>query len=338
MDNSVKKVSSLKNFIKIFLRIVVSLSLMIWLLSKADISQIGARWREVNWLLLILAPSILNLIAVALRSIRLRKLLNNFDMEAPIWWLSLIQMKGNFVKSFLPGGISGDIYRTFVIARKTGSHSDSIATILLEKVFGVASLLLLSLVSLFYGMYFIDYPTFRRLATPVLLISALFGATVIALIILIRIGDMDRICWPYRFWTKLQEIVEQFSIFFSRAGDIVAIFILSLLIQIAVVTWYFAISRAAELNLSFLIFMITIPLVELLLMLPISIGGLGIREGAFVILLAPFGLTIEDAVSFSLLTLVIFTIITILSGVAFLFEIDQRAHIIRRDVLKRRTH
>ena len=327
---------SIKDVSKILLRVTVSVTLMIWLLSKVEIDQIAGRWGEVNWFLLILAVTVLNLICMVLKSIRLRKLLHSLDIDAPVWWLSLLQLKSNFLRNFVPGIIFSDIYRTSVLVKKTGYGYESISTILLEKIFSVASLLLLSITSLLVGTYWIGHPVFRQLVNPAFLVLGAFLAAGIAFIIIVRLGFMGTNKLTFNLWLKCQDILTQYWMFFSKTGNILKISVLSLFIQMIMVAWYFTIFRAIGFTLSFLIFMLTIPLVELLLMLPISIGGLGVREGAFVILFVPFGLTAGDAVSFSLLSFIMVTIIRIFSGAAFLFDFDHRAGMANRDVLQHR--
>ena len=97
----------------------------------------------------------------------------------------------------------------------------------------------------------------------------------------------------------------------------------SILIQLIIVTWYTVISIELGLPLSYLYLLITIPLTELLLMLPISIGGVGVREASFVLLLTPFGVSFESAISFSLMCLFVASIIRILSGLAFLIKYER---------------
>jgi hypothetical protein len=206
----------------------------------------------------------------------------------------------------------------------------------LEKVFGVGALLLLSVLGLTYGTYFVDHTTFKALASPVLLVSGVFLAAIIALVIIVRLDLLDRFGLNSKFGTRVQELVRQFSILSSRGSAVLTVLLLSLLIQIGVVGWYFAASRAVGLDLSIIAFMVTIPLVELLLMLPISIGGIGVREGGFVVLLTPFGLTMEDAVSFSLLSLMMLTIIRVSFGVAFLFELDPATPVTKTEAIRDR--
>jgi glycosyltransferase 2 family protein len=95
---------------------------------------------------------------------------------------------------------------------------------------------------------------------------------------------------------------------------------MSLCLQIVIVIWYFVIAISLEFPLSFVALLAIVPLLELLLMLPISVGGIGVREWAFTVPFVPFGLTATEALSYSLLSFLIGTIMTGLSGLAFLFE------------------
>ena len=333
-----KKDLSIKNIGKLLLRVSISFTLMVWLLSKVEIGQVAGRWSEVNWFILILAVTVLNLICIVLKSIRLKKLLHSLVIEAPIWWLSLLQLKSNFLRNFLPGIIFSDIYRASVLLKKTGHGYESISTIVLEKIFGVASLLLLSITSLLVGTYWIGHPVFRQLLNPAFLVSGAFLAVSIAVIIVVRVGFMGTNKLTFNLWLKCQDIFTKYCMFLSKIRNLLEISILSLIIQLVMVAWYFAISRAIGFNLSPLILLLTIPLVELLLMLPISIGGLGVREGAFLILFVPFGLSAGDAVSFSILSFIMATIIRIFSGAAYLFNFDHRAGMGNTDVLQHRSN
>jgi len=93
---------------------------MAWLINKADLHLIESRWRGVNWLWIAVAPLLLQIAVYVLRAFRQRFLLLVCGIDVPARWLVLVQVKANFVRSFVPGGISADIYRTYVVARTTG--------------------------------------------------------------------------------------------------------------------------------------------------------------------------------------------------------------------------
>jgi len=274
----------------------------------------------VFWLLSVLIVPFIHLTCVALRSIRLRTILNGLGVTLSFWWLGLAQLKGSFVGAVLPGGISGDIYRTFVIGKKTADGCNSISAVLIEKIIGIGSMLLLCMSGVLYGVYWLGHPVFIQLVQPSLIGLSLFVVVCGALPAAARLPILGQVGFSHDR-VSLNEVVHRILVVFSDKAQFLSVVFVSLLIQVAIVAWYFAIARAIELNVSFSMFLVTVPIVELLLMLPISIGGIGVREGAFVLLLVPFGLELPDVVAFSLLCLTIAGITRVLSGTAFLFKL-----------------
>ncbi len=317
-----KKDLSIKNIGKLLLRVSISFTLMVWLLSKVEIGQIAGRWAEVNWVVLILTAIVLNFIALILKSTRLRRLLYSVDIDASVLWLSLLQLKSNFLRNFLPGIVFSDIYRTLVLIKKSARGFQSISTILIEKILSVSSIFLLAIMSLLISTYWIEYRELREFSGLILFVSITFVASCIVFVLAVRFWLIRGNNFDFRLVKEMRKIAKQFGLLFSKAGNILEIFTVSILIQVTIVFWYFFIARALGFNLPFIILLVIIPLVEALIMLPISVGGLGVREVAFIILFAPFGLTVEDAISFSLLSFFLGSIVRILSGVAFLFELD----------------
>jgi uncharacterized protein (TIRG00374 family) len=311
---------SIKYSIFFFMRVLLSGGLIIYLLSKVDVSQIASHWRGLNSLLLIITLPAIYLICMTLRAVRLRLILKTLNLELPLWWLCLAHLRGSFLKSFAPGGIAGDIYRSYLLARRTKQRLQSVAAILVEKAIGIASMVLLSVFSLLYGIYWIGYPVFGQLAFPILVGSGVLLAGGIIFIMAIQKGLIRQIPMRRRFWVRLEVLLSQISSFPSKNRNLPKLAVVSLLLQVSIVLWYFMIAISLEFHISFLVLLATIPLVELLLMLPISVGGIGIRDWAFTVLFIPFGLTVTEALSFSLLSFILTTVVTSLSGLAFLFK------------------
>ena len=93
--------------------------------------------------------------------------------------------------------------------------------------------------------------------------------------------------------------------------------LMSIVSQICIVVTYYLIGRSLGIEISFLEFALIVPVIFLVASLPISIGGLGVREGMLVILLNSIGVSTSNAVSLSFLYLSILIIAT-LPGALFL--------------------
>jgi glycosyltransferase 2 family protein len=305
---------------KFLARTAVSIGLMVWLLLKIDASQIGNQWQNINWPLLLLVIPPTHLVSIGLKSLRLKVILRGMGLRLSAGWLSVAQLRGLFVGAILPGGISGDVYRSYLVSQRTGQAPESVAAVLLEKCIGVWSMLFMLIVGLFWGTVFVRHPLFIDLERSLRFIwsGLLLGGVVLVAIVYIWRTRTTRM-W-FRNETEVGSFLRQVSGAFSNSRDVFELAIYSVLIQFAVVAWYFAISIAMRFDTSLLVLMLTVPIIEFLLMLPISISGIGVREVAFTVLLAPFGLPVVDAVSFSLLTFLVSTVTRALCGAAFLLK------------------
>jgi hypothetical protein len=85
----------------------------------------------------------------------------------------------------------------------------------------------------------------------------------------------------------------------------------------AVMVWLLA--RALGLSLEMTLFFALVPLVSLLSLAPISINGLGVREGGVVVLLAPLGVAAEEAITLALLWFSVFVAAGLAGAGCYLF-------------------
>jgi hypothetical protein len=74
---------------------------------------------------------------------------------------------------------------------------------------------------------------------------------------------------------------------------------ISLGLQVAIVTYHYLIARQLHIDISYLEMLVFIPIVAVITLLPISLGGLGVKEALWVYLFGRSGLTAEQALLFS---------------------------------------
>jgi uncharacterized membrane protein YbhN (UPF0104 family) len=305
---------------QLLLRATISVALILWLLSQLDLAQMVTRWSTANWLLLSLLIPFLYLLNMIVRAARLRIILHAQGLTVPFHLLWMIQLKSSFFISFVPGGAAGDIYRTVAIGREIKRVLDSIASVLLEKFIGLAAMMLLSIASLITGVYLLDLAPYSNIARPVFVLALALLAAWLLFFALIRGQFLKRRGLPISFPDRLQDVSEQLYFLFGNSRILAKLGLLSFLLQVSIVFWYFTVARAMHLDISLLALMIGVPVIELLLAIPISVGGIGVRDSALVVLLLPFGLNAEDIVSFSLLVAFTATLARTLSGLAFIAD------------------
>jgi uncharacterized protein (TIRG00374 family) len=98
----------------------------------------------------------------------------------------------------------------------------------------------------------------------------------------------------------LSEFYNHFNLYQNQKGVIGKALLLSVFVQFSVIIAVYILSIGLGLQIPFLAFLIYLPLITLFSMLPISISGLGVREGAFVVFFGLIGVQPEAATAVSL--------------------------------------
>ena len=96
-------------------------------------------------------------------------------------------------------------------------------------------------------------------------------------------------------------------------------FIFTLLAHVTRVVTYYFVALSFNIPVPFIYFFLFIPLITLIIMIPISIGGLGVGEGAFVAFFSLVGISLNDCIIMALTNSVINTLFTLSGGIVYLF-------------------
>jgi uncharacterized protein (TIRG00374 family) len=302
-------------------KISVSLGFILWLLSTIDADQILLHWQDTEWRFLVLLAPVIFLAYVVISVLRWRLILKQQGISVSFWSLVVIHTKGAFLATLLPGGnASGDIYRMYSLAKETGTKTVSVSSVLMERVMGFFSLLIFSLGALYYAIFKTKDEVFTPLAKPVLFITVLFFTVSAISVALMKKGYLNKVNSNNFIILTLQNFGSTIPNYFSNKVIVGKVFLLSLLLQFTIVFWTYAVSRAMNISISFQVLSISIPLISFFTLLPISLGGLGVREAAHVFFLVPFGLQPSEAVSISLMSVMSQTILYLLSGSVFFLD------------------
>ncbi len=87
-----------------------------------------------------------------------------------------------------------------------------------------------------------------------------------------------------------------------------------------IVFWIYAVSGALNIGIPFHVLCVIVPIVNFFSALPVSIGGFGVREAAYVYLLVPFGLEPSEVVSISLVSVMLQSGLGIVLGGIFFIK------------------
>jgi uncharacterized membrane protein YbhN (UPF0104 family) len=103
-------------------------------------------------------------------------------------------------------------------------------------------------------------------------------------------------------------------------GPLFKAFFWALLLQINVVVHYYMIGRALHLSIPFLDYFIFIPIVHLILLIPITINGLGLREVSYIEIFRFYGISAGASISFSMVDVAFMLVIGLAGGLTYILR------------------
>ncbi len=104
---------------------------------------------------------------------------------------------------------------------------------------------------------------------------------------------------PHAVGSTLEAVFRATFTYHENTCQLLRAFLISLLLQTNVVTFYYLIGRAMGFTIPYSAYFLIVPVAIVVMMLPLSINGIGIREGVFVLLLSTFGATSAESVAFA---------------------------------------
>jgi len=251
-------------------------------------------------------------------TLRWQRLLLAEGIRLPLWRLILVYFEGAFFNLFLPTLIGGDIVRGYAIYRITRGHDASVASILVDRLSGFAALIGIAMVALVLAYGQIRDP---QAAVMILGVAAAF-ILLIAILLHNRMkkhaSGMLRLLGLTKFQAKLERMVEALQRYRGHRQAIGQAIFLSVLLQALIIVTYYFIGAGLNLGVPLSYFFLYVPLITVVAMLPVSVAGLGVREGSAVYFFAKVGVDTASALTMSLTWFSLTLIVSGLGGLAFL--------------------
>jgi uncharacterized protein (TIRG00374 family) len=268
-------------------KVGVSVALIALLLTHAGISHLTSTLGHANrwWLLLGL---VLGVIAAMLQANQWRGLLNAFGVHRPYGRCLRLDTAARLFDAALPTNIGGDVIRVRLASGNRGEMAPAALAVALRRVMSLPGLLLLIAIGL-VGSWPLSYAGRARAIS----VACLVGGAVLGLLLFgaQRLGGIERIRLPRpveKLRTSLRDArnrsVGSDRHPFARAT------LRGLLFWIVVVASQACYIEAVGIHSPIEYSIAVVTCVNALSMLPISLGGYGLREGAFSALLGVSGL------------------------------------------------
>ena len=320
----------MKKALLIAAKIAFSIALMAFLFSRIPFASVAAVLRAADrrWLL---AAAGLMLASNVLGSWQWGQLLSAVQLRIPFWKVLAYYHVGLFFNNFLPANIGGDFMRVMDASRYDTTRGAALSTVLMDRIIGTVALAGLALVTTLPAMdRFHLVPVYLALvvffAVSVLLVWAVFHPALLPAVerLLARVGLKS-------LKPHLDDLAERLGNLRQQRALTVRLLVLATVVQVSRIGVHVLVARAMGLRVPLAYFFLFVPLLAVIVSLPISLNGIGVREGAGVVLFGLIGVPRTEAFSLQFTTYLVAVAVSLLGGVVFLVRLPHRRTASRSD-------
>jgi len=308
-----------KKTINTALRIIISAGLIVYLITTQfkDFKTIASTLKDISIPLILLSFST-HIYGIWITAYRWQTLLKTQNIRLSVLSLSSSTLIGQFFNNFLPTSIGGDVYRAYDVTKKTGfPMSSSISVLVVERLSGIIASAVFATAALFLGFTTIGG---KSIIIPIL-IFLVISVIIFFLILNPNILGIRKLAKKIKFLEKILEklknVYNTFLTFKKYKWVLIKVLLYSLTLQFAVIVNYWLASRSLGINLDLTAFIFIVPVVSIIAMLPISLGGIGVREGSLVFIMVSLGAQNAKAAMCSLLLFAMLLIMGIIGGLIY---------------------
>jgi uncharacterized protein (TIRG00374 family) len=275
------------------LKILISTALLAFVLRHVGWREAWETLRGARFPFLAMAFA-LALLGIGVRAYRWRVLLESLGIRVSLARLTRLYFVGTFFSDFLPSGVGGDVVRAYEVAQRTENRAGAVGTVLVDRASGLLVLFLIASVALLFSYGLVG----RQVVAVILLLTAAgWGGSILFM----------RRHWLQRLgllrWVEkvrpLQAVYEAVHACGSRA--IATALGVSFILNGLLIAMNYFIALSLGVHVSLWYFLLFVPIISFLLVLPFSVSGWGLREGGYIYLFAQAGVAAPLALTMSLL-------------------------------------
>lgn len=281
------------------LKFAIGIALILFLISRLE--DPAALWQQIaganKWLLAL--GAVVYSTAVALSGIKWGILLRGVGIVVPTPRVLSWQWQAEFFNNFLPAQVGGDVVRGYALASDTHRTADAAASVVIDRFLGLLTFMLFSAIAT-TAIVFFGRPDGTAI-TPEQMTSMRFIAlgsvaasaallTAMAILLSRRLKVafeklLTRLPFSTRSVPIWQKAARAFDAYRNHLGTLVIVALCSALIVLLTSINIWLIARSIQPGgISFLEVLVVNPIIVFVaLALPLSPGGLGVRQSAFVL-------------------------------------------------------
>ncbi len=289
---------------------------------KVDFREVIRVFADVHWGWL-LAGASLHVTGLLFSSIRWKILLSAQNIHQSIFRLISYYLVGHFFNMFLPTKVGGDVVRIYDTSRDHGSTAQPLAVILVERISGMLTMLVLAVLVLILNIQIgFDYRSRipgLNLGITIFLLGVFFFPFLFH-------PRIERLVFDHVFSFPIirnlkgmsARIYKAFQIYGQRIPALLNALAIGTLLQINYFFHYYFLARALDIQMPLSFFFVMIPIRTVTLMIPFFINGIGLREFFDVTAFGLVGVSRSAAVAFAELAWFVQIAFALFGGMVYL--------------------
>lgn len=300
------------------IKALVAVLLYYFIFRKVNLEEFGSTLWNARITILLLSFGIL-WIGHYTCIYRWRMLMRPLMPVFPLLRLFEIYCIGLFFNLAFPTAVGGDIVKVYYAGKPSRQYAQSFAATFLDRDSGMLAMMIIACI----GTVLLPL---HLPGVPAALIIWLSFAAFIALNVAIFIPSLHRLlnrllCKARlsRISTKVDAISSAFLVMGKNPRVLFDSLLISLFNQLLVIfcTWLSAVALRVE--VPFVYFMVFVPVITLITMIPITPSGTGLREYAYISLFGAIGFAPETGLALALLSLAMTVLSAVPGGIVYIF-------------------
>jgi uncharacterized protein (TIRG00374 family) len=294
------------------LRLIASAVILAILIPRVHLGAV-LRLHTLWWLVAAIAVTF---VGVVLSAFRWQRVLAALGLHASVLTLLKHYLASLVDGNVLPSTVGGDVLRVSRLAAANGEAPGTFASVVIERLTGWVVLPVLTLFAV------IANPGLRREAPEAVGLSLLIALSTLTGLVLVLIaaahprlgGRLTATDGWRRFTGSVHLGLDRF-----RRRPVLAFEVLTVgfAYQLAVMFSAFLAAKALGIDIGWTAVLAFFPVVAIIQVIPVTIGGLGTREGALVLLLGALDVAAADAIALGLLFYGVNLVVSLLGAPAF---------------------
>jgi uncharacterized protein (TIRG00374 family) len=300
-------------------RLLVAAGLTTLLLWQSNPSAVwdAARGTDLRYVVIACLLVVLDRVLMAYRWLTLLSPLDP-GHRPPFGTVMRIFFVSTFLGTFLPASVGGDAVRAYGLSKEGVRGVDAVASVLMDRLLGVVSILLVAVAGAVMARELIDI----RVLFPALALLTVLCVAALAVVFSPRAATaaasvLTRLPGGRDVGHRLIAAIQRYA---DYHGEMTNVLFCSVGVQVLRVLQTYYLGLALGLSTALGVYFALVPVILLIVLMPITINGIGTTQAGFVWLFGRAGVAEAPAFALSVLFLGIAIVGNLPGGILYLFR------------------